>query len=105
MRQKRRVGRGDHDDRADVSGLGLRGRTRCIARRRAIRVTGLRRGPTGQQIGNLLADGNAIDPQQPAAGVYGVAGGAAAEGPAVVLDTGAPDARSDTRDLWAPRRQ
>jgi hypothetical protein len=35
----------------------------------------------------------------------GVAGKAAAEGPAVVLDTRAPDARFDTRDLWVkPRR-
>src|SRR6266540_6883064 len=35
---------------------------------------------------------------------FGVAGKAAQEGPAVVLDTRAPDARFDTRDLWAPRR-
>lgn len=35
----------------------------------------------------------------------GVAGKAAADGPAVVLDTRAPDTRFDTRDLWVkPRR-
>ena len=34
----------------------------------------------------------------------GVAGKAAAEGPAVVLDTRAPDARFDTRDLWVKPR-
>lgn len=35
----------------------------------------------------------------------GVAGKASSEGPAVVLDTRAPDARFDTRDLWVkPRR-
>jgi len=43
--------------------------------------------------------------QQLAARAYGIAGKAAADGPAVVLDTRAPDARFDTRDLWAPRRQ
>lgn len=36
---------------------------------------------------------------------FGAAGKAATEGPAVVLDTRAPDARFDTRDLWVkPRR-
>ena len=35
----------------------------------------------------------------------GVAGKASSDGPAVVLDTRAPDARFDTRDLWVnPRR-
>ena len=43
--------------------------------------------------------------QQLTARAYGVAGKAASEGPAVVLDTRAPDARFDTRDLWAPHRQ
>jgi len=42
--------------------------------------------------------------QQLTARAFGVAGKAAVEGPAVVLDTRAPDARFDTRDLWAPRR-
>ncbi len=36
---------------------------------------------------------------------YGVAGTAVSDGPAIVLDTRAPDARFDTRDLWVkPRR-
>ncbi len=36
---------------------------------------------------------------------YGVAGTAVSEGPAIVLDTRAPDARFDTHDLWVnPRR-
>ncbi len=40
-----------------------------------------------------------------AARALGVAGKAASDGPAVVLDTRAPDARFDTRDLWVnPRR-
>lgn len=40
-----------------------------------------------------------------AARAMGVAGRAASDGPAVVLDTRAPDARFDTRDLWVnPRR-
>ena len=43
--------------------------------------------------------------QQLSARAFGVAGKAAADGPAVVLDTRAPDARFDTRDLWAPKRQ
>jgi hypothetical protein len=35
----------------------------------------------------------------------GVAGKASSDGPAVVLDTRAPDARFDTQDLWVnPRR-
>jgi hypothetical protein len=43
--------------------------------------------------------------QQLGARAYGVAGKAASDGPAMVLDTRAPDARFDTRDLWAPGRQ
>ena len=43
--------------------------------------------------------------QRLAARAHGVAGAATAEGPTVVLDTRAPDARFDTRDLWvSPRR-
>jgi hypothetical protein len=43
--------------------------------------------------------------QRLAARAHGVAGSASAEGPPVVLDTRAPDARFDTRDLWvSPRR-
>jgi hypothetical protein len=43
--------------------------------------------------------------QNLSARAMGVAGKAASEGPAVVLDTRAPDARFDTRDLWVkPRR-
>jgi hypothetical protein len=42
--------------------------------------------------------------QRLSARAYGLAGKAASEGPAVVLDTRAPDARFDTRDLWAPGR-
>jgi hypothetical protein len=42
--------------------------------------------------------------QRLSARAYGVAGKATSEGPAVVLDTRAPDARFDTRDLWAPGR-
>jgi hypothetical protein len=34
----------------------------------------------------------------------GLAGAAASEGPAIVLDTRAPDARFDTRDLWVKPR-
>ncbi len=43
--------------------------------------------------------------QRLSARAHGVGGSAAAEGPAVVLDTRAPDARFDTRDLWAPPRK
>jgi hypothetical protein len=43
--------------------------------------------------------------QRLSARAVGLAGKAAAEGPAVVLDTRAPDARFDTKDLWVkPRR-
>jgi hypothetical protein len=36
---------------------------------------------------------------------YGVAGAASSDGPAIVLDTRAPDARFETHDLWVnPRR-
>ncbi len=35
----------------------------------------------------------------------GLAGSAASEGPAIVLDTRAPDARFDTRDLWVKPRK
>ncbi len=36
---------------------------------------------------------------------YGVAGSTVSDGPAIVLDTRAPDARFETRDLWVnPRR-
>ena len=43
--------------------------------------------------------------QRLSARAHGVAGSASAEGPAIVLDTRAPDARFDTRDLWvSPRR-
>jgi hypothetical protein len=43
--------------------------------------------------------------QRLAARAHGVAGSASAQGPAVVLDTRAPDPRFDTRDLWAPARR
>lgn len=43
--------------------------------------------------------------QKLSARAHGVAGSASADGPAVVLDTRAPDARFDTRDLWvSPKR-
>jgi len=43
--------------------------------------------------------------QRLAARAHGVAGSAAAEGPAIVLDTRAPDPRFDTRDLWVQPRK
>lgn len=43
--------------------------------------------------------------QQLTASAHGVAGSAAARGPVVVLDTRAPDARFETRDLWVRPRQ
>lgn len=43
--------------------------------------------------------------QRLAARAHGVAGSSTEQGPAVVLDTRAPDARFDTRDLWAPQRR
>lgn len=43
--------------------------------------------------------------QKLSARAHGVSGSAASDGPAVVLDTRAPDARFDTRGLWvAPRK-
>ncbi|HEY6099202.1 MAG TPA: hypothetical protein VIW03_07215 [Anaeromyxobacter sp.] len=43
--------------------------------------------------------------QRLSARAHGVGGSAEAEGPPIVLDTRAPDARFDTRDLWVhPRR-
>ncbi len=36
---------------------------------------------------------------------FGVAGAAASDGPAIVLDTRAPDARFDTSDLWVKPRK
>lgn len=43
--------------------------------------------------------------QRLSARAHGVAGSARAEGPAIVLDTRAPDPRFDTRDLWvAPHK-
>ncbi len=43
--------------------------------------------------------------QRLTARAHGVQGNAGSDGPAVVLDTRAPDARFDTRDLWvAPRK-
>jgi hypothetical protein len=43
--------------------------------------------------------------QQLAARAHGVAGSVASQGPMVVLDTRAPDARFETRDLWVRPRQ
>lgn len=43
--------------------------------------------------------------QKLSARAHAVGGSATSEGPAVVLDTRAPDARFDTRDLWDPRRK
>jgi hypothetical protein len=43
--------------------------------------------------------------QRLAARAHGVAGAAASQGPVVVLDTRAPDARFETRDLWVRPRQ
>ena len=43
--------------------------------------------------------------QRLAARAHGVAGAATVEGPTVVLDTRAPDARFDTRDLWVSPRK
>lgn len=43
--------------------------------------------------------------QRLSARAHAVSGSASSEGPAVVLDTRAPDALFDTRDLWAPERK
>jgi hypothetical protein len=44
-------------------------------------------------------------PQRLSARAHGVAGSATSEGPPVVLDTRAPDARFETRDLWVKPRK
>lgn len=43
--------------------------------------------------------------QRLSARAHGVGGAAQAEGPMVLLDTRAPDARFETRDLWSPQRK
>jgi hypothetical protein len=43
--------------------------------------------------------------QRLSARAHAVGASAASEGPAVVLDTRAPDLRFDTRDLWGPQRK
>ena len=43
--------------------------------------------------------------QRLSARAHGVGGSAQAEGPAILLDTRAPDARFDTRDLWVQPRK
>lgn len=49
----------------------------------------------------VLAEGR----QRLSARAHGVAGSASVDGPAILLDTRAPDARFDTSDLWSrPRR-
>lgn len=82
-----------------------------ITNRRKIVVTGRTRPGTvvvlGEERVEVKPDGRFTHVvvlregrQRLSARAHGVGGSAASEGPAIVLDTRAPDARFETRDLW-----